>query len=194
MCDEALDPQGTIMGAEQRDWLLGGLDRSAARWNVIPQQVMMARIDRARGGDHSFRMDAWAGFAADRDRLMKFFAERKPRNPVVLTGDVHSHWVNDLTVNFDDPKSPAVATEFVGTSITSGGDGVDLPDGIKPVLAANPFVKFYNEQRGYVSCELAPGHMRAEYVAVDYVSRRGAPRRTLGTFVVEDGRCGAQRA
>jgi hypothetical protein len=36
--------------------------------------------------------------------------------------------------------------------------------------------------------------MRAEYRAVDYVSRPGAPRRTVGTFVVEDARCGAQRA
>ena len=71
---------------------------------------------------------------------------------------------------------------------------MDLPDGIKPVLAANPFVKFYNEQRGYVSCELTPRQMRAEYRAVDYVSRPGAPLRTVGTFVVEDGRCGAQRA
>jgi len=96
-------------------------------------------------------------------------------------------------VNFRDPKSPPVATEFVGTSITSGGDGVDLPDGIKPILAANPFVKFYNEQRGYVSCQITPGHMRAEYRAVDYVSRQGAPRRTVGTFVVENGRCGAQK-
>jgi alkaline phosphatase D len=193
LCEEALDPRATIMGAEQREWLLRGLDRSPARWNVIPQQVMMAPVDRASGSNHSFRMDAWAGYAVDRNRLMKFFAGRKPRNPVVLTGDVHSHWVNDLTANFDDPKSPAVATEFVGSSITSGGDGVDLPEGIKPVLADNPFVKFYNEQRGYVSCELTREHMRAEYRAVDYVSRQGAPRRTVGTFVVEDGRCGAQR-
>ena len=193
LCEGALDPRGTIMGAEQRDWLLRGLARSPARWNVIPQQVMMARVDRASGGNHSFRMDAWAGYSRERDRLLKFFAERKPRNPVVLTGDVHSHWVNDLTVNFDDPKSPAVATEFVGTSITSGGDGVDLPEGIKPVLANNPFVKFYNEQRGYVSCELTAQRMRAEYVAIDYVSRPGAPRRTAATFIVEDGRCGALR-
>src|SRR6185295_16144324 len=83
-CEGALDPRGTIMGAEQRGWLLRGLDRSQARWNVIPQQVMMANVDRGSGGNHSLRMDAWAGYASERNRLMKFFAERKPRNPVVL--------------------------------------------------------------------------------------------------------------
>ena len=44
-------------------------------------------------------------------------------NPVVLTGDIHSNWVNDLRVDDRKPESPVVATEFVGTSISSGGNG-----------------------------------------------------------------------
>ena len=100
----------------------------------------------------------------------------------------------DLRVDFDDPKSPTIGTEFVGTSISSGGDGEDMPDTMEPILARNEFVKFFNSQRGYVSCELTPTLMRAELRVLDYVSRPGAPRRTRAVFVVEDGRCGAQRA
>ena len=59
--------------------------------------------------------------------LLEFLAARQPSNPVVLTGDIHSNWVNDLKVDFRDANAPVVATEFVGTSISSGGDGVDLP-------------------------------------------------------------------
>jgi phosphodiesterase/alkaline phosphatase D-like protein len=33
---------------------------------------------------------------------LKFFAERKIANPVVLTGDIHSNWANDLLLNFED--------------------------------------------------------------------------------------------
>jgi alkaline phosphatase D len=139
-------------------------------------------------------MDHWSGYQAERTRFLQFLADRRPRNPIVLTGDIHNHWVNDLKVDFDDPKSRTVGTEFVGTSITSGGDGEDLPDTMAPVLARNEFVKFFNSQRGYVSCELTPSLMRAELRVLDYVSRPGAPRRTRAAFVVEDGRCGALRA
>jgi alkaline phosphatase D len=109
----------------------------------------------------------------------------------VLTGDIHSNWVNDLKVDFLDPKSPVVATEFVGTSITSGGDGDDAGAALSAIQAENPFVKFYNAQRGYVSREITPKAMRADYRVVQYVSRPDAPQRTRASFVVEDGRPGA---
>lgn len=194
LCDGALDPAASIMGGPQRDWLLRGLDRSRAQWNVIPQQVLMARVDRGSPDDHAFHMDSWPGYDAERTRLMKFFADRRPRNPVVLTGDIHNHWANDLKVNFDDERSPAVATELVGSSITSGGDGEALPSNIKPILARNPFVKFFNSQRGYVSCDVTARAMQVEYRVLDYVTRPDSPGRTAATFVVEDGRPGVQRA
>ncbi len=62
-----------------------------------------------------------------------------------------------------------------------------------PVLSDNPFVKFYNEQRGYVSCEITPQAMHADYRVVDFVSEPGAPCHTRARFVVENGRPGANR-
>jgi alkaline phosphatase D len=54
---------------------------------------------------------------------MNFLHDRRVPNPVVLTGDIHTNFVNDLKLNFDDSKSPTVGVEFVGTSISSGGNG-----------------------------------------------------------------------
>lgn len=54
LCPEALDADATILGAEQERWLYEGLDRSRARWNVIPQQVMMGLVDRREGPDEAF--------------------------------------------------------------------------------------------------------------------------------------------
>ena len=51
-------------------------------------------------------MDQWSGYQVERTRFLQFLADRRPSNPVVLTGDIHNHWVNDLRVDFDDPKSP----------------------------------------------------------------------------------------
>jgi len=100
--------------------------------------------------------------------------------------------VNDLKVDPGETRSPVVATEFVGTSITSGGDGFDGLDAFQGIVAENPFVKLYNSQRGYVSCEVTPTELRAEFRVLDYVTRPGSPQKTRAVFVVEDGRPGAQ--
>jgi alkaline phosphatase D len=190
-CRAVFDEKATLLGAEQERWLFAGVSGSKARWNVMPQQVMIAPVDRAEGPEQRFAMDQWSGYDAARTRLLQFLARRRLSNPVVLTGDIHSNWVNDLKVDFLDPKSPVVATEFVGTSITSGGDGVDEPEELSRIQSENPFVKFHNQQRGYVACEMTTKTMRADYRVVEYVSRPDAPLRTRASFVVEDGRPGA---
>ncbi len=193
-CAETFDPQATIMGPEQEQWLFEGLRSSPARWRFIPQQVMVARVDQQPGPEQRFSMDQWPGYDAELRRTMKFLAEAKPSNPIVLTGDIHNHYVNDLKLDFDDPRSPTVGVELVGTSISSGGDGVDHSTRTAAMLAENPFVKFFNGQRGYVTCHLTPDALRADYQGVDYVSRPGAPKVTRASFVVENGKPGAERA
>ncbi len=193
-CEGMSDPNATLLGAQQRDWLFDAMRSSRAAWNVLPQQIMMARVDRVPGEGIGYSMDQWAGYDASRDRLLAFLDESRTRNPVVLTGDIHSNWVNDLVADFDDPSSRVLATEFVGTSISSGGDGGPNAKYAEGVMRDNPFVKLHNAQRGYVSCELTPQLFTARYRVLDSVTRRGSPRETLAEFVVEDGRPGAQRA
>lgn len=191
--DEALDPEATILGDKQERWLKGTLQDSPARWNVLAQQVMMARVDRVPGEKIAYHMDQWPGYETARKDLMRFFHEQGTANPVVLTGDIHTNWVNDLKIDFDEPGSSTVATEFVGTSISSGGDGSPTRDDTAGVLADNPFVKFYNAERGYVRCEVTPEEWRSDYRVVEYITRRGAPRITRASFVVENGQPGAER-
>src|SRR5262249_24314485 len=147
-----LDPSATLLGDRQEKWLLDGLARSPAAWNILGQQVMMARVDQAPGKDAKYSMDQWPGYEINRRRILRFFQERKIANPVVLGGDIHSNWVNDLALDFEGLNGQTVATEFVGTSITSGGDGSVKPKNHDAILAENPCVKFHNTQRGYVRC------------------------------------------
>jgi alkaline phosphatase D len=64
---------------------------------------------------------------------------------------------------------------------------------MRPVLAENPFVRFHNDQRGYVRCDLTPQEFRADYRVVPFVTREGATIGTRASFVVEDGHPGAGR-
>jgi alkaline phosphatase D len=193
-CEETRNPALTMLGEAQERWLFSGLDRSVSRWNILPQQVMMAKVDVRLGPEPRFSMDQWSGYDAARTRLLEFLGRRQPSNPVVLTGDIHSNWVNDLKVDFEDARSPVVATELVGTSISSGGDGADAPGGTADMLARNPFVKFHNGQRGYVRCEVTADVLSADYRVIDVVTAPGGRVTTRASFRIRSGTPGAEPA
>jgi alkaline phosphatase D len=193
-CEGARDPYATLLGARQERWLFDGLAAAGAAWHVIPQQVMMAPVDQLPGPETRLSMDQWPGYDVERQRVMQFLATARPSNPVVLTGDIHTNWVNDLKADYGSEAAPIVGTELVGTSIASGGDGGAPAERIAGVLAENPFVKYYSSRRGYVRCDLTRGQMRVDFQTVDYVTRPGAPKKTDASFVIEDGRPGAQKA
>ena len=154
----------------------------------------MAKLDRFAGPERRYSMDKWDGYEQSRARLLKFLGTRKPSNAVTLAGDVHNNWVNDIRLNVDDPKSPIVMSEFVGTSITSAGDGSDMSALMKAMVSENECVRFANDQRGYVRFDLRPKELRGEFRVVEYVTKPGAPVKTRASFVVEDGRAGAQES
>ncbi|GAA1618617.1 alkaline phosphatase D family protein [Kribbella sancticallisti] len=190
----SLDPARTITGADQERWPLDNLGRSASRWNVVAQQVAMAQLDRKSGPALEVPMDTWNGYAASRERVLSGVRDRGVRNLVVLTGDLHRSVASDLRVNFADPGSPVVGSEFVTTSISSGKDGVDLDATGRALLAENPHVKYQNGRRGYLSCRLDPDRWTSEFRIVDRVTTPGGTPSTHATLVVEHDRPGIHPA
>ncbi|MFI4876340.1 MAG: alkaline phosphatase D family protein [Blastopirellula sp. JB062] len=194
VCEDALSPTASILGDRQEQWLNQEIANSNSVWNVLAQQVMMGRVDREGGEGAAYSMDQWPGYEANRQRLLRFFSQHADKNPVVITGDIHSNWANDLQINADDADSPAVAVEFVGTSISSSGDGALQAKHTPQVLAENPFVKFNNYERGYVACQLTPQTWTTHYRTIPYVTKPGAPLNTRASFVLEAGQPGLNKA
>jgi alkaline phosphatase D len=193
-CPESLDPARTMLGGAQEQWLLDSLGRSRTTWNVIAQQTIMCRADRDPGEELRTSMDNWNGYSPARQRLFDGIAERGVGNVVVLTGDAHAGVAADLRLHYDDPASPAIGTELVGTSISSGGDGADMDGRGRDFLTSNPHMRFYNQRRGYVACTVTPDQWRSDFRAVPYIERPGAPVATIASFVTEAGVPGLQAA
>jgi alkaline phosphatase D len=193
-CTDRLTPGRTVLGAEQERWLHDSLGRSAATWNVIPQQVPVAQVDTDTTDGQKFVMDFWDGYKPARDRLFAEITRRGVSNPVVLTGDMHRHLAADLKADFDDPDSPTIGVEFVGTSISTKKDGEDLDASGRNLLAANPHIKFTSYQRGYVRCTLTRETCHADFRVLPYVTTPGAPVSTRTSFVTENGNPGLQPA
>ena len=193
-CEERLDPARTMLGPRQEEWLLRGLARSEARWDLLGQQVFFSELARRRSSGDRRLMDAWDGYAAARDRVVGGLRQPSVRNPVVLTGDLHYGVAADVRADFADPGSPTVAAELICTSISSGGDGADTDERTQRLLADNPHLRFSSNQRGYVRARLDERSMQVDYRVLPYVSRPGAPVSTRASFVVEDRRPGVQDA
>jgi alkaline phosphatase D len=189
-CAELTDPQRTLLGTEQEQWLAKGWD-STRPWNLVAQQTLMARFswrDPSNGGGQ-YWTDGWDGYAASRNRLLGTVADKKLKGVVVLGGDVHSNYVADLKANFDDDKSPIVATEFCGTSITSTA----LPqDRIDAARQFNPHVHYgRGDQRGYMRFNVNPQQLQVQLRVVDDALNINSNISTAAQFRVEAAKPGA---
>jgi alkaline phosphatase D len=183
-CAERADPARSLTGPEQERWLLNGFAQSNARWDVLGQQVFFSQVELTPGPGRGFNPDAWDGYAANRDRIVRGIVESPVRNAVVLTGDVHSHWAAEVHSRGDDPSSPTVATELVTTSISSGGDGSDSRG--EAVLGENPHLRYFSNRRGYIRTRVTPDELWADFREVPFVSRPGADVHTGASYVVPD--------
>ena len=136
-------------------------------------------------------MDGWDGYAASRRRITQGWVDANVRNAVVLTGDVHRNWANDVKVDYKDPGVTGGGLELVCTSITSTGNG--SASTTDPVMAWNPHLKFYNDNRGYVNTRITKDSMTADFRVLDYVTTPGSPVSTKASFEINDGVPGLER-
>lgn len=180
------DPDRTITGTQQEQWLVNGFNSTKARWDILGQQVFFAQRDTEPGDGEKYSTDSWDGYTASRDRIAKAMGESPVRNGVVLTGDVHRHWAAEVKANYSDPDSANVGVELVSTSVTSSGNG-DPDETNQPVLEENPHIKYYKNLRGYVRTKINADSLHAEFRTVAKVNSKNAEVTTDKAFTVSDG-------
>ncbi len=185
-CDAVDDPDRTILGAEQAAWLEEGLSSSQATWNIVPQQIFLASLDVEPGPPSGGYNDGWDGYRSSRTRLLDYVADRGIDNFVVLTGDVHSAWLADLRVDFEDESLPVIGTELACTSITSNGDG-SAASFVPALQPENPHLRFNDQRRGYTRARVDPNQLTGDFRALEVVTVPGQPISTIQSFAIDAG-------
>lgn len=180
-------PGRTLLGDRQEQWLLDGLADATTRWRVVENQIHMAQTDQAVGDAVNVSVDTWDGYAWYRQQLFAKLHAMQVRNFVNMAGNAHWNLASDLLLDFEDPSSPVIGTDFMATSISSGGDGTDLPAAGRRRLEENPWIHLVNHQRGYHKTTYTRTELRQEIRVVPFVTRPGAPVSTRATAVVVDG-------
>jgi alkaline phosphatase D len=196
------EPARTLLGAAQERWLAEGWSLTQP-WNLLAQQTLMARFTREAVNvrpdprdlatlQGRYWTDGWDGYPGARQRLLSVLAERKVPGAVVLGGDVHANYVAELRVDPDETdaaRSPLVATEFCGTSISSRGNPQSAVDA---ALRFNPHIRYgRSEERGYVRFALTRERLEADLRVVTDPKDANSAVTSAARFVVEAGKVGA---
>ena len=190
-CPAGLDPQATLLGPDQERWLLEGLDASGATWNMLAQQIQMAELEQGEGDVELYWQDSWPGYPAARARILDHLRSRNISNPVVMTGDIHTAWGNDLKADWRNPDSATIGSEYICTSISAGG--LEPAEFFRRYLTDAPWIRHFDPRHGgYTSVELTPDLWRAEYRNVDKLDDPASAVSVSATFVTEAGNPGVQ--
>ncbi len=186
-CPDRHLPDRTLLGADQEAWLGQSLASSDATWDVLANQIVFTSMPLA---GTIFNFDQWDGYPLARTRVIEQLAAAGTENPVVITGDIHAAGVADAVD--EAPGSPPVATEFVGTSISSRFDP-SLADAAEQLIRELPHVKYANvRQRGYVRCDVDDVEFVARFQMVESVATPTSPLTTATTWTVTAGTIGAE--
>ncbi|MEU9038467.1 alkaline phosphatase D family protein [Streptomyces sp. NPDC048352] len=214
------DPERTITGRAQLDWLKSGLAASNATWKLVGTSVMispvafgslpahllkpLAHLLGLPEGGIAVNVDQWDGYTDDRKELLEHLKDRNIKNTVFLTGDIHMAWANDVPVNMATyPGSGTAATEFVVTSVTS--DNIDDMLHVAPhtlsvvaegaVKAANWHVKWLDmDSHGYGVLDVTAERSQMDYYVVSDKRRQDASASWARSYRTLNGTQRVERA
>ncbi|MFE5618404.1 alkaline phosphatase D family protein [Streptomyces sp. NPDC056470] len=207
------DPERTITGRAQLDWLKSGLASSDATWKLVGTSVMISPV--AFGSlpaqllgplaellglpkeGLAINVDQWDGYTDDRKELLAHLTQRSVRNTVFLTGDIHMAWATDVPVKAATyPLSQSAATEFVVTSVTS--DNIDDLLHVAPgtlslvaagaIKAANRHVKWVDmDNHGYGVLDVTAEHSQMDYYTVSDKTKADATTAWARSYRTRNG-------
>lgn len=176
--DDRNDPNRNMIGPDQLAWLSSGMDTTTSLWKIMGQQVFFAPLEIPLVGP--LNGDAWDGYIAERQRIYDTIMTKNIENVVVLTGDIHTAWANDLPLDNYDPQTGAnsAGVEFVCSSVTSDNSIVNL--GQQLIQLANPHIKHINlDDHGYYILDLNKTRAQADFYIMDGVDNPNNYQETL---------------
>ena len=135
-----------------------------------------------------YNLDAWDGYPAEREAVLGT-AYGADKNLVVLAGDTHNGWANNLR----DTNGNQIGVEFATASVSSGGLETYLK--LKPEQAeefardlevlVDDLVYSNTKDRGYMIVSFTPKRSQSRWIYVDTVAQPEFSERTSASRMLE---------
>ncbi len=199
---EVSDPDRSITGRQQLDWLKDSLSRGRAQWKIVGNPVMIAPVDFAalphdlvdpvddvtgllpRDGV-PYNVDQWDGYTDDRREVFQHIRDHQVSDALFVTGDIHSGWACELPYDASTyPVGDSAGVEFVCSSVTSN----NLKDitGTPPhttssvveeiIKANNRHIKYLNfDDHGFSVLDVTPARAQMDWYVIGDRAERDTP-------------------
>lgn len=180
------DNSRTILGTFQENWLLNQLSDTTTQWKVLAQQVMMAPL--TVGQSNFVNKDQWDGYPAARTRIADHILGNNIDNFVVLTGDIHTSWANDLpTSNYNSSNgNGSFGVEFITPSVTSPALQFSIPSSL--IKIANPHIKYIDtSEKGYFMLDINKSRTQAEWYFINTILNKNTSTTHTTSYYVNSG-------
>ncbi|MDP6908333.1 MAG: alkaline phosphatase D family protein [Flavobacteriales bacterium] len=174
----------TLLGTDQFEWFTDGLKNSSSQWKVVVQQVMISPLEF---GGIAVNEDQWDGYPAERQNIFDTITTHGIENLVVLTGDIHTSWANDIPGPSYNPAtgSGAMGVEFVAPGITSPSE---LTFGASAILAANDHIQYVNlSDHGFIILDIDKDRAQADWYFLSTIDQSNPPALPGASFYTNDG-------
>lgn len=150
----------------------------------------LARIEASAALGLPWGADSWDGYPADRQRLYAL-VQKARANVIVVSGDSHAFWANEL---YDaETGGKRVAVEFGAAGVTSPGPG----DSIAQIPLGEAFARYNREvvfsnqtAKGFVLLTLTHTQATGELIAVSSIKERAYATRAIAAFRATPGPSG----
>jgi alkaline phosphatase D len=189
-CAALEHPARTLLGSEQEAWLYRGMAASTARWKLIGQASQLSSTAIQTPVGTRIYSDGWDGYPAARERLLATLAQHRIGNVLTLGGDVHRHVAAQVRAQANDSRSPILAAEVVGSSLTSRGLSETMTAWIK---RDNPdVVHARSDERGYVLMDVTPEAVHGDFRSTPFPAMLDAAMGSQAKLVVHSGKPGVE--
>lgn len=182
------DSSRRMLGPEQLDWLANQMDTSHCLWNIIGQQVMMAPLIIL---NQTWTTDAWDGYPRERENLYNEIINRQIDNVVVLTGDIHTSWTNDLPLSNYDASDEnnilgSVGVELITPSITTQASPITVPPSV--LQFENKHIHWVElSKKGYAILDVDTNRAHADWIFVNTINNQNYSTSVANSFFVNEG-------
>ncbi len=168
------DTNRTMLGLPQLEWYKQQLSASTAKWKLIGNQVMFAPLVVPILG--ALNQDQWDGYPAERNKILRHISSNNIDNVVILTGDIHTSWANDVPhpdMSYNSSTGAgSAAVEFVCTSVTSGSFiTFSIPANLIPSVITH--VKYADlAKRGYLLFDVTNQKVQGDWIYMNTIASR----------------------
>lgn len=187
------DPNKRLIGDQQFDWLKMELYNyqytDIVQWKLITQQIMFAPLTVF---GIVANKDQWDGYNFERQRILNWIYGMDIKNTVVLTGDIHTSWANDVPNptmgDYGSNGQGSGTVEFVTPSVTSPSTNDFLGGlGSGALMGINPHMKWINlADRGYYILDVNQQRCQADWYFVNTINETNYVLSHASSWFVND--------